>query len=105
MTQSEIETMLSKYGLKTDRVEYFSLKFSYVFLWSALLGACFGRKYHFDSVFSLLKDPVNMLRKKPIFTINGLAAVVYMAPVVLLLIVYGLLSKQGEVLKMYIEPQ
>ena len=104
MSRKQIQELVQRYNLKVDAVEYFSLKFSYVFLWSALLGFIFGKSYNFDTVFALIKEPFTCLKRKPLFTINGLAAVFYLLPVILLLIPVGLVSKRGEVLKMYISP-
>lgn len=83
------------------RTQFFSAKFSYVFVWSALLGRIFGRRYDFDGIMAILKRPWRMLRVRPVWTVNALAAVAYLAPVVIAAIVYGLASRQGEVLRVY----
>lgn len=96
---------LRRLGLRPVRTEYFSGKFSYVFLWSALLGFLFGSRYDFDGIMSILKRPSRMAFERPIWTINALAAVVYLAPVVVSLILYGLMTGQGEVLRVYAKKQ
>lgn len=98
------ETILAamrQQGIEPVRVEHASMKFSYVFLWSALLGFLFGRRYDFDGIMDLLKKPIKMLRARPIWTVNALASIVYLAPVIAILFLYGLATKQGEVVRVY----
>lgn len=83
------------------RSESFSAKFSYVFVWSALLGAIFGRRYDFDRIIAILKRPSHELRVRPWSTLNALAAVAYLAPVIVALIACGLALRRGEVLRVY----
>jgi len=104
MTRGQIETLTKKYGFKVIRAEGFSPKFSYPFLWSALLGRIFGtRTYHFSSVLDLLKEPFLTLRRSPLKTLNGMAAVFYLSPLIILLILSGLISQQPEVLRLYLK--
>lgn len=42
-----------------------------------------------------------MIRERPWWTTNGLASIGYLAPAVLLLMLYGLMTDQGEVLRAY----
>jgi 2-polyprenyl-3-methyl-5-hydroxy-6-metoxy-1,4-benzoquinol methylase len=83
------------------RTDFFSAKFSYVFVWSALLGAIFGRPYDFEAIMGILKRPMHALRARPIWTINALAAVLYLAPFIVTVIAYGLAVRRGEVLRVY----
>ena len=87
------------------RTEYFSGKFSYVYLWSALLGALFGRQYDFDGIMSVLKAPSRVLRRRPFWTINAMAALAYLAPVIVALMLYGLTNGRGEVFRVYAKKQ
>jgi SAM-dependent methyltransferase len=96
-----IVATLRELGFDPIRTEYFSTKFSYVYLWSALLGFLFGRQYDFDGIMSILKTPSRMLRKRPLWTINAMAAVMYLAPVIVGLMLYGMMTGQGEVLRVY----
>ena len=96
---------LRRLGLEPVRMEHFSAKFSYVFLWSALLGFVFGSRYDFDGIMSILKRPSEMAIKRPVWTLNALAGVVYLAPVIVSLILYGLMTGQGEVLRVYAKKQ
>jgi len=96
---------LRRLGFEPSRTEYFSTKFSYVYLWSALLGRLFGRSYDFDGIMGILKSPFRMLFRRPLWTINALAAVVYLAPAILVLMLYGLTAGQGEVLRVYAKKQ
>ena len=99
MHRHEILARVKSAGFHLVRQGHFSLKFSYVFLWSSLLGFCFGTEhYNFDTVFALLKSPMQALSQRPFFTINGLAAVIYLAPLILPLMIYGVATRQGEVL-------
>ena len=80
-----------------------SLKFTYPFLWSALLGRIFGEdRYSFDSVFNTLKSPLTGLKKHPLLTTNALLSIVYLAPVILVFSAVGLLMGRGEVTRFYI---
>jgi hypothetical protein len=92
-------------GFEPVRTEYFSGKFSYAYLWSALLGALFGRQYDFAEIMSILKTPSRMLLKRPFWTINAIAAVAYLAPVIVGLMLHGLTTGQGEVLRVYAKKQ
>jgi SAM-dependent methyltransferase len=92
-------------GFDPVRVETFSGKFSYVYLWSALLGALFGRAYDFDGIMSILKSPAAMARRRPLWTINALAAVGYLAPIIAILMLYGVRARDGEVFRVYARRQ
>ena len=92
-------------GFEPMRVESFSGKFSYVYLWSALLGAIFGRQYDFDGIMSILKSPAAMARRRPVWTINALAAVGYLAPFIAVLMLYGVFAHRGEVFRVYARRQ
>ena len=103
MTAKQIVELIEKYGMSVDRKETFSLKFTYPFIWSGLLGRLFGtRLYHFDSVFGALKDPLGRLRKSPFVTLNTIASIYYLAPVILVLAVSGVITGRGEVLRLYV---
>jgi len=102
MGRDEIAGLLGRHGLRIARSEGLSLKFTYVFLWSALLGRLFGRGYDFDTVFDVLKRPLGSLRRRPLRTLNAVAAVVYLAPVILPLAAWGCLTGRGEVLRLVI---
>lgn len=103
MKRDEIASLLSKYRLRIIKEEHFSLKFTYVFLWSALLGAIFGKKYHFDFIFGLLKTPFSSLRITPLPALNSFAAIVYLFPVIMVLAFWGIRTKRGEVLRLWIQ--
>jgi 2-polyprenyl-3-methyl-5-hydroxy-6-metoxy-1,4-benzoquinol methylase len=98
---ASILAMLSDLRFDIVRREFFSVKFSYVLVWSALLGALFGPRYDFDGIMALLKRPLHELRARPLWTLNALAAVAYLAPVVLTVIAVGLAVGRGEVLRVY----
>jgi len=104
MTEKEIVELALAHGFVVVRHEGFSLKFTYPYLWSALLGRIFGRnRYTFERVFNILKDPYGRLISNPIITINALAAIVYLAPLIAVLTLYGLASGRGEVLRLYLK--
>lgn len=88
-------------GFDPVRLERFSGKYSFAYLWSALLGRLFGSRYGFDEVLGILKTPGRSLKLRPLRTANALAAVVYLAPVILALMLYGGMTNQGEVLRVY----
>jgi hypothetical protein len=94
--------LLGRHGLRIEREEPFSLKFTYVFLWSGLLGRLYGRVYDFDTLFDVLKRPLAAIRRRPLRTLNAVAAVVYLAPVILPLAAWGCLTGRGEVLRLMI---
>jgi SAM-dependent methyltransferase len=94
-------TTVREAGFEAVRVEQFSGKYSYPYLWSALLGRLFGRRYDFDGVMGILKTPLRMVRARPLWTINAIASIGYLAPAVLALMLYGQMTHQGEVLRIY----
>jgi SAM-dependent methyltransferase len=100
-TRDQIATLLERNGLEIRRTEGFSLKFSFVFLWSALLGMLFGKRYHFDRLMDLLKYPVASLKARPFSSLNAIAALGYLAPLIVLLTAVGCLIGRGEVLRLY----
>lgn len=104
-TPERILGSLRELGFEPVRVESFSGKFSYVYLWSALLGGLFGRQYDFDGIMSVLKTPGSSLRRRPVWTINALAAVAYLAPLIAILMLYEAIAAQGEVFRVYARRQ
>ena len=95
--------MMTEAGFGTIRHEGFSLKFSYVFLWSSLLGRLFGtRHYSFDTIFGLLKEPAAVFREKPFMACNAVLALIYLMPLIMLLLPLGLILDKGEVLRIYL---
>lgn len=98
---ASILAMLRELGFDPARTECFSGKYSFVYLWSALLGSLFGRRYDFDRLIGILQAPSAMLRARFLWTINALASIGYLAPGVLTLMLYGVVTKQGEVLRVY----
>jgi len=92
-------------GFEPARTEYFSGKFSYVYLWSALLGSLFGRQYDFAGIMSILKAPSRMLFARPLWTLNAMASVAYLAPLIVGLMLHGVATGQGEVLRVYAKNQ
>jgi hypothetical protein len=46
-----------------------------------------------------------MLVRRPLWTINAMAALAYLAPVIVALMLYGLTNGQGEVLRVYAKKQ
>jgi SAM-dependent methyltransferase len=102
LSRTEIAALLARYGLRIEKSTGFSLKFTYVFLWSALLGLLFGRAYDFDSVFDVLKRPLVSLRRRPLRTLNAVVAVFYLAPAIAVLAAWGVLTDRGEVLRLEI---
>ncbi len=100
-TRVSIVETLQSIGFDPIRVDQFSGKYSYAYLWSALLGRLFGREYDFDRVLGILKAPIAALRARPLRTLNALAAALYLAPLVLVLMLYGVVTHQGEVMRIY----
>lgn len=100
-----IIAMLRELGFDPVRADYFSSKASYVYLWSALLGFLFGHAYDFDGIMSILKAPSRMFLRRPFWTVNALAAVAYLAPAIAGLMLYGLTTGRGEVLRVYAKKQ
>lgn len=100
-TPTEILKTLADNGLKPVKTTGFSLKFSYVFLWSALLGKFFGSHYSFDNIMDILKNPVSNLRRQPLVTINAALSLAYLFPVILFYIIKGFSNHQGEVFRVY----
>jgi 2-polyprenyl-3-methyl-5-hydroxy-6-metoxy-1,4-benzoquinol methylase len=98
---AKIVAQIEAAGLKVRGVDHFSLKFTYVFLWSALLGRLFPRRYDFDSIMHLLKSPLARLRAAPLSSLNAMASVVYLAPIILGLSAVGVLTRRGEAIRVY----
>ena len=97
----QIRETLIKAGFEVIRTEYFSLKFSYVFIWSSLLGFLFGNQYSFDAIMAFLKKPLQSAKERPVVGCNTLASLFYLAPVICILIAYGLLNKRGEIVRLF----
>ncbi len=100
-TPEQIRSLLVWSGFRVFGENTFSLKFSYVFLWSALLGFLFPKKYKFDDIMSLLKNPLASLRESPLVTLNGYLSLIYLAPVIFLFLIWGNITQQGEVYRVY----
>lgn len=98
---ASILSLLRDTGFDTVRIERFSGKYSYAYLWSALLGRLFGRRYEFDHILGILKTPMRSLKSRPLPTANALLAVGYLAPLILVLMLYGVMTDRGEVLRIY----
>lgn len=103
MTKAQIERLLSRFNFKIVRHEGFSLKFSYSFLWSALLGRIFGKRYSFDAIFAFLKSPFKSFKAAPLLTLNATLSVFYLFPLILPLIGLGLVTGKGEVTRLFIK--
>lgn len=102
MSSAAIDELLGRHGLVAYRREGFSLKFTYVYLWSALLGRLFGvEEYSFDSVFGVLKKPGASIKNTPAMAINSLLSIAYLSPLILILGIVGLLTSQGEIIRLY----
>lgn len=98
---AQLRELIEGAGLRVVGIDHFSLKFSFVFLWSALLGWLFRGLYDFDSIMDVLKRPMARLREAPLATFNAMASVGYLAPVVLTLMLAGVLLRQGEVVRVF----
>jgi len=104
MKFDDIVALLRQHDLQIVRREEFSLKFTYPFLWSALLGKAFGtQQYSFNSIFDTLKNPLGQMRAAPLATLNALASAAYLAPAVGVSAAAGMLLHRGEVLKLYVQ--
>jgi SAM-dependent methyltransferase len=103
MSLQEIKLLLARHGMTIRRAEGLSLKFTYVYLWSALLGLMFGRAYDFDNVFDVLKRPKYAFTRRPVRTLNAMAAIIYLFPVIVLCTICGWITDHGEVLRLVIE--
>jgi SAM-dependent methyltransferase len=96
-----IVAALRELGFDPIRIGSFAIKYSYVYVWSALLGRLFGRQYDFDGIMSMLKAPSRLVLTRPLWTINAMASVAYLAPAIVALMLYGLATGRGEVLRVY----
>lgn len=96
-----IRELLMSRGFAIERVEWFSAKFSYLFLWSALLGWCFGKRYDFDSVFGVLKSPFRNLQSNFFQTLNAILAIAYFAPFIVVLLLLESVLQRGEIVRFY----
>ena len=102
MTSNALDELLGKHGLVVYRREGFSLKFTYVYLWSALLGRFFGEKdYSFETVFGVLKNPATSLKNNPAMTINSILSIGYLSPLIILIGAIGVLTNRGEIIRLY----
>lgn len=97
----EIDSVILGSGLHIIRREFFSLKFSYPFIWSALVGKLLNKKYDFDYILNFLKNPLDNFKTNFFSSLNLLLSIFYLAPVCLFLIILGLLKKRGEVYRVY----
>jgi SAM-dependent methyltransferase len=97
----QIVDLIKKSGLTVESVSHASLKFTHVFLWSAWLGYFFPRTYDFDKIMHLLKKPLESIKHAPVASINAVASLVYLAPLVLVSSILGLVLRRGEVIRVY----
>jgi SAM-dependent methyltransferase len=98
---AELLRVLHEAGFDPVRTECFSGKYSYAYLWSGLLGRLYRGRYDFDGLLRILQTPGRSLKSRPFWTANALAAVAYLAPAVLVLMLYGRITKQEEVFRVY----
>jgi SAM-dependent methyltransferase len=93
---------LSGVGFTVRRTVFFSSKFSYVFLWSAILGRLWGGgRYTFDDIMEVLKKPLPSLRHHPAQTLNLFASLIYLSPAVLVGLLIQRFRCSGEIFRVY----
>ena len=97
---AQIRQTLTELGFVIEHTEYFSMKFSYVLLWSSLLGAAFGKPYYFDRLMFFLKKPLSAIRSNPLVGLNTFASLFYLMPLICVLIAFGILTKRGEIIRL-----
>jgi len=93
---------LEQLGLEVIRREWFSLKFSAIYAWSALLGWLSAGRYDFDTILAVLQRPRRALVRRPIRTLNILASILYLAPAWVALVGIGGVQGRGEVVRLYV---
>lgn len=103
MPDRKLRDLFQDNGFAIKRTEHFSLKFTVPFLWSGLLGGIWPNYYSFDTTFGLIKDPWKALGQAPLRTLNGLLSIIYLLPVIAALLVWGVATQQGEVLRYYLQ--
>ena len=96
-SKAELERTLREAGFAIEQTGQLSAKFTYVYLWSGMLGGAFPGAYDFDSVLDIIRFPLRSLRDRPLATLNALAAVVYMLPAIVPLAAVAPLLGRGEV--------
>ncbi len=99
LTRAGLEALLVEQGMRVESVGQLSAKFTYVYLWSGMLGRLFPHAYDFDSVMDTLRFPARRLRSHPLATLNACSAVAYMLPALAPLAVLAPLTGRGEVLR------
>jgi len=101
VNEKKLLKILKDNDLQFIRTDYFSLKFSYVFLWSGLIGYIFKNSYDFDFIMSTLQNPKLMLNQYFYKTLNLFISVLYLSPVIFFFMIKGVILKKGEVLRVY----
>ena len=101
VNEKKLLKILKDNDLQFIRTDYFSLKFSYVFLWSGLIGYIFKNSYDFDFIMSTLQNPKLMLNQNFYKTLNLFISVLYLSPVIFFFMIKGIILKKGEVLRVY----
>lgn len=96
-----LNDLLTEASFLPIRVERFSGKYSYAYLWSGLLGRLYGNRYPCDEILGLLKTPGKLLRSRLLWAANALGAIFYLAPLILTLMLYGVVVDRGEVVRIY----
>jgi 2-polyprenyl-3-methyl-5-hydroxy-6-metoxy-1,4-benzoquinol methylase len=99
--EASLVAVLEQMGLTVIRRQWFSLKFSFIYAWSALLGWLTAGRYDFDAILTVLQRPRQALVRRPIRTLNTLASIVYLAPAWLVVVAAGGIRGQGEVVRIY----
>ncbi len=100
LNRREVTELLAASGFRVARVGQFSLKFSFLFVWSGLMGRLFPGRYDFDAVFDLFKQPRKILKQSPGLAMGGLLGLLSLSPLAVALVAVGLMVGRGEVLRL-----
>ena len=100
LSYNEVEKLLHKYGFNIIHKNNFSAKFSFLFVWSGLIGFINPKDCNFNFIFDLFKRPAASIKKKPILVIICYISLFILSPVVLFMLCYGLLRNRGEIIRL-----
>ena len=104
LSYQSIDDLLCGEGLKVFRCERFSLKFSFIYMYSALCGRFLGRSFEFDFFMNFLKRPVETLLSRKVLAFRWIAASFVFVPLCFVLVPYGIVTNQSETLRIYAKP-
>lgn len=100
LSYNEVKKLLHEYGFRIIYKNNFSIKFSFLFIWSGLIGFVAPKSCDFNFIFDLFKRPMASVKKKPILTAICYISILVLSPAVFFMLCYGLSRNKGEIIRL-----